>query len=387
MRFRPAGAGEPRHPKPLPISTMPNSNEKPLPPAGEAMPAPASIPVDSVSEINDQLASTELSDQDDAKPPADAAVGGTKPKEDSELWKPHPPTQECPICMVPVPLNNSKSMYWACCGKTLCNACCEEDHRALRVTNRKRDKKKLPPLEHSCAFCRRSLAKNNAELSVRYEERIGKDDTRAMVQRAYKLRDGSDGLRKDKAKAIELLNKAADLGSAEAIRLLGTWAVHGWFGSINGSISDKQEAKEYFEDAMVKGDVVSRNNLASLLADEGNYDLAIKHWHLAAAAGDDFSINGLMHCFRTGKLSKPNLEKALRAHKAASDEMKSEERERWDASQEAEAGDDERLAFIYQSYYAGYTNAKELKVALKAYRAGDWRAVEMLLTGKARAHG
>ena len=86
---------------------MPKSNEELA--AGEAAPAPVPMPVDSVSEVNDQLASTKLSDQDEAdatvgaqdeaKPPADAAVGDTDTMEDPELWKPHPPSEECPVCM------------------------------------------------------------------------------------------------------------------------------------------------------------------------------------------------------------------------------------------------------------------------------------------------
>ena len=40
------------------------------------------------------------------------------------------------------------------------------------------------------------------------------------------------------------------------------------------------------------------------------------------------------------------------------------------------------LKIIYESYYGGYINAKELKAALKAHRAGDLRAVERLLESK-----
>ena len=154
-------------------SAMSTSNDKPLPTAGEAAPAPVSIPIDSLSEVNDQLETVKLSDQDEA----DATVGDTKTKEDPDLWKPPPPTEECPVCMVPLPLDNAKSMYFACCGKTLCFACCDEHDRALHVTNRKRGKKKLPPLEFTCAFCRIPHHKSDSELISRLEKRIEKDDT------------------------------------------------------------------------------------------------------------------------------------------------------------------------------------------------------------------
>ena len=66
--------------------------------------------------------------------------------------------------------------------------------------------------------------------------------------------------------------------------------------------------------------------------------------------------------------------------------MNSEERERYDAYREAQAGNDELLKKIYSSYYFGVINAKELKVALKAYQAGDFSAVATLLENKIRAN-
>ena len=362
---------------------MPNSNEEPLRPAGKAAPAPVSTPVDSVSEVKAQLASAKLSDQDEATPPADAAAGDTNnPKEDPDLWKPHPPKEECPVCLVPLPLKNAQSIYWSCCGKMICNACREEHKRALNVTNKKRDKKKQPPLEFTCPFCRSPLHKNDSELISRYEERIGKDDTRAMVQLGKMLRgDRADG-KKDEAKAFELFHRAADLGSAEAVGQLGTWALNG----CSDSIPDRTKTKEYFEKAAVRGDVLFRATLASLLAEEENYDLAIKHWHLAAAAGAVLSMKSLWQCFSKGKLSKPDLEKALRAHKAALDEINSEDRKRFAAWRDAEAGTDKLLKTIYNMYYLGHLNAKELEVALKAHRSNDWGEVEPQLKTKIQSY-
>jgi TPR repeat protein len=238
--------------------------------------------------------------------------------------------------------------------------------------------KKQPPLEKTCAFCRRPAHKNCAQLLRRYEARIAKDDTHAMLNLAYMFRDGCNCLRKDDAKASELLDRAAQLGSAEAIAELGLWVANGWLDSI----PDRTKAKFFFEDAAKKGDVPSRYNLAKLWADEDNYDLAIKHWNLAAAAGLDESMNSLWKCFSKDKLSKVDLEKALRAHKASSDDMNSEERERWDAWKKAKAGNDELLRLIYASYYLGHINAKDVKAALKLHRAGDWRALTTLLASK-----
>jgi hypothetical protein len=96
---------------------MPKSNEE------EAAPVPMSTLVDWVSEAAEQLETVKLSDHDEAWPHADTTAGDTNPKEDPELWKPPSPTEECPVCLVPLPLKPDKAMYWACCGKRLCMAC------------------------------------------------------------------------------------------------------------------------------------------------------------------------------------------------------------------------------------------------------------------------
>ena len=163
---------------------------------------------------------------------------------------------------------------------------------------------------------------------------------------------------------------------------LGTWAAN---ERPTSSTQNRRKTKEYFEDAAAKGYVLSRTTLAVLLSKEGNYDLAIKHWHLSAAAGHDEAIKRLRDCFSKGKLSKPDLEKALRAHKAACDEMNSEVRKRFAARRDAEAGDDELLKHIYFSYYFGYLNAKVKKVLI-AHRAGDFSAVKTLLENKIRTN-
>jgi len=109
--------------------------------------------------------------------------------------------------------------------------------------------------------------------------------------------------------------------------------------------------------------------------------------YLAAAAGFDNATKCLWYCFNQNALSKTDLLKVLRDHKAASDEMKSEIRERYDACIIALDGDDSLLDDIYGSYYRGDLKVKELNAALKAHRAGDRRGAEALLNeAKVRAN-
>ena len=42
---------------------------------------------------------------------------------DEDLFKEAPPMDECPICMLPLPLDFLGINYQACCGKDLCGGC------------------------------------------------------------------------------------------------------------------------------------------------------------------------------------------------------------------------------------------------------------------------
>jgi len=296
-------------------------------------------------------------------------------KKELEMWKPPPPTEECPVCLVPLPLQNSKATYWPCCGQTVCNACKAETDRALNITNIERYAKKLPPMESSCAFCRVSNHKRDSELIKRMEGRVAKGDLKAMVSLAGMYRDGEHGLARDETKTLELYHRAAALDCPNALLWLGTCFLEGELGLIQ----DLEKATSYFEDSAKKGNVISRLNLGDLKQLEEHHELAMKHFKLAAAAGHEDAVKQLWKYFSLKKLSKAELEEILRAHKEACDEMNSEERERYVAWREALEGNDGTLKNIYVHYYDGILTAKELNKALKVYQGGDVDQVNVIL--------
>jgi TPR repeat protein len=91
---------------------------------------------------------------------------------------------------------------------------------------------------------------------------------------------------------------------------------------------DTKEAKHYWEFAAMEGCVAARYNLGLEESRAGNNDRAAKHWMMAAGAGDDDSLKGIRQCFMKGHATKDDFEKALRAYKEASDEMKSDQRDK-----------------------------------------------------------
>jgi hypothetical protein len=334
--------------------------EKAVPPG--TAPAPMSATDSAAAAAADQLAAVHLSNGQGDAPPA---LPGDE--EDPELWKPHPPREECPVCLVPLPLVNDRASYWSCCGMIFCEACKNENARALHITNRKRKDEELPPMEGSCAFCRVPVSKSGPESIKRLEERIDKKgDLRAMLMLAKMHREGAQGLAQDNAKGLELYQRAADLGLPVALLTLGYYFLVG----LPGIIQDEEKARLYFEAAAKKGEVQARFDLGQLEEECHNYDLAIKHFKLAATAGQEDAMKELWKYFPS-KLDKAELEETLRAHKEACDDMNSEERERCEAMEKAMAGNDETLKELYATYYTGMMTAKELNKALKVYRRGD----------------
>ena len=53
----------------------------------------------------------------------------------------------------------------------------------------------------------------------------------------------------------------------------------------------------------------------------------MRHLMISAGAGDDDSLKAIRQCYMDGHATKDDFEKALRAHKEAKDEMKSDQRE------------------------------------------------------------
>ena len=75
------------------------------------------------------------------------------------------------------------------------------------------------------------------------------------------------------------------------------------------------------------GDVEARHNLSILEEELGSMNRAVKHYMIAAMAGYDKSLKSIRVCFLEGHVTKDDFEKALRAHKEAKDDMKSDQRE------------------------------------------------------------
>ena len=123
-------------------------------------------------------------------------------------------------------------------------------------------------------------------------------------------------------KQISYYYRAGELGCAEAYHNLAVAHCRGL-----GVERDEKKAKYYWELAAMGGNVSARYNLGHLEYSAGNMSRALKHWMIAARAGHDKALAAIRGRYMSGQATKDDFEKALRAHKDARDEMKSEQRE------------------------------------------------------------
>ena len=272
-------------------------------------------------------------------PSTEGGGAGVNPDDDDRdaqcsIWAPRP-QEECPICYKCFPFDakwGRGTYYMSCCGKSICFGCTHAQRMALKVQNEEKDALGLPWLDLTCPFCRAEWPKNG-NLVERYEKRMEMGDATAASNIAGWYREGMYGLPRDAAKSFELYNRAVEMGSDSAAYQFG--AAY-WNG--DGEVArDEAKAKEYMELGAARGSLLARYYLGDMEWHHGNTDVAIKHWRVAAAAGYDDALNELREVSQS-KLSEKDLAESVEAHRKATEEMMSENRNQF-AAFEAKHGD------------------------------------------------
>ena len=229
---------------------------------------------------------------------------------DEELFK-EPTRDECPICMLLLPLydTHNGTTFRSCCGKCICNGC----EFAMDESGAK----------GLCPFCKSPPSKSNEEEIKRVKKLMEKGNGDAFNQLAGFYAGGIDGFPQDMAKANELYLKAGELGCALAYYNLGNSYYYG-----QGVTIDKKKARHYYELAAMRGSVKARNNLGVLDSEAGNYDRAMKHFIIAASVGFKFSLDSVKRGYMAGHVTKEQYANTLREYQKSQDEMKSDARDK-----------------------------------------------------------
>ena len=126
----------------------------------------------------------------------------------------------------------------------------------------------------------------------------------------------------DFSKALELWQRAGDLGSSIAYYSIGCAYKYG-----RGVESDEEKARHFWERAAMSGNILSRHNLGILEENSGNMDRAFKHYVISAGLGYNKSLEEIKELYNNGYATKDDYETALRARQAYVAEVRSSQRD------------------------------------------------------------
>jgi len=249
----------------------------------------------------------------------------------SDLYAPLPPKEVCPICFLPMIGNLHDARYTDCCSTLFCNGCDLENRRVVDATNVKRKEKekrtrtKVIMMEQTCAFCREPLTTSIEEMMLRAEKRMEVNDPLGYKHAADFFRTGARGLQADALKALELYHRAAELGEREAFVYIGEYYEEGTIVK-----EDPAKARTWLSIAAMKGSIVARYRLGGFEYRQGNTAIALRHWHLSAAAGYKHSMDRLREEMGQGNVSRDEYAATLQSFLTSYRKMKSEERDRFE---------------------------------------------------------
>jgi len=229
-----------------------------------------------------------------------------------DLFAPLAESEECPICMIPLPIKYIDIQFYSCCGKDVCNGCIYK-----HVTTDKANGVSEVD-EFKCAFCCQPPPKNNVKA---LKKLMKKNIPNAFMAMAEHYEQGDDVVQSD-TRAIEMYIRAAELGHVDAFGKLGNYYQKGV-----GVEQDGFKGLQYCQISAKKGSIQAHKALAQEHETRGNVDEAVRHATVAASAGDQESMDNLMNAYKDESLSKEELTETLRAYQASSNAMKSKDRD------------------------------------------------------------
>ena len=214
---------------------------------------------------------------------------------------------DCPICSLPLPLDHQQSMFKVCCMKRLCNGCIlAAMKRGMR----------------DCPFCRTPTPIANSQGLAMIQKRVDAGDPVAINFLGNQYEHGQYELEKDVARAVEVYERAAELGEKDAHYYLGVLCAKG-----TDVEKDMAKAFRHFEKAAMRGHVSARYNLSYLECDAGNHDLALQHCMISASLEHEGSLKMVKHLFVNGHATKADFATALRGYQNAVEKMSSPDRD------------------------------------------------------------
>ncbi|EJK55882.1 hypothetical protein THAOC_24327 [Thalassiosira oceanica] len=161
-----------------------------------------------------------------------------------------------------------------------------------------------------------------SQILAMVRKRVDAGDPMAIYDLGTKYDFGDYGLVKDMTRAVELYERAADLGMNEAHHNLGVLYANG-----KEVAKDMAKAFHHYEAAAMSGHVSARYILGAMEGKAGNYDLALQHMMISAKLGCEDSLGMIKAAFMEGLATKADYASALRGYQNAIEEMSSPDRD------------------------------------------------------------
>lgn len=242
-----------------------------------------------------------------------------KETKDIDLFGSIPEKEECPICLIPLPINKDEICFMLCCAKFICQGCSYKE--VLTGINNGLSEHALLN-EQKCALCRQVMKGKN--IMKQRKKLIKKNNANAYIQMACLYRDGEEGLIQSYTRSLEMSIKAAELDHVEAFVMIGWYYEEGIVVE-----EDTSKALEYYEVAAKKGSVLGHLELSRFYEEMGPMgDMQrVDHLKVVAKAGDQESMDNLMKAYKDNLLSKEELTQTLREFQISNDKMKSKDRD------------------------------------------------------------
>eukprot|EP00986_Skeletonema_menzelii_P018331 scaffold26626_cov178-Skeletonema_menzelii.AAC.9 len=214
---------------------------------------------------------------------------------------------DCPICCVPLSMDEDKSSLSSCCCVFICNGC--------SYANQMKDEHSMN--DPQCPFCREPYASSAAEAERNIVKRIQAGNRVAIRQKGLEAR-----MERNYGVSLELLARAANMGDIVAHSELADIYFLG-----EGVERDEKKAVHHNEEAAIGGHPAARFNLGTLDARSFRHERAVKHFIIAASLGFDKALEKLKEWYGYGSVTKADYAKALRAYQAAIESTKTPQRE------------------------------------------------------------
>ena len=234
--------------------------------------------------------------------------------------------EECPICMLPLPFALSENRYWGCCGKMICWGCIFNSGKSHVRNGGVKDLIKMS----ICPFCREdgresTPAKEEYELKrIMKQAETGEHDDMGRIGEYYF--DGQMGLKQDKAEGLKWYHRAVEAGSGRAAFSVGMCYYEG-----DGVDKDDDKALEYLQKAAELDFIPAFYVIGSFNMNIGEVEKGMLNYRKAAMCGycDDWLFDLLREGFKDGYITKDEYAYTLRENQKACNEMKSDGRDAW----------------------------------------------------------